>query len=104
MIHETSSQPGDQPLGPLPEVLFPSPIVDEYFDPYTDAADRADYLRLGGSRDAILIYTSIKKVRELRLTPGAYPDHDATIASVLDSVDHIQRKRRIEQHFRPGKP
>jgi hypothetical protein len=85
----------DLPLG-----MFPSPIVDEFFDPYENAADRADYIRLGGSQDYILRYATMKKLRELQYEGGSYGDREQMLKEAMDSIDREEAKRRIAEHFR----
>lgn len=106
MANETQKSPQTEKeviQEPLPEVLFPSPIADEYFDPYTDPQDRADYVRLGGSQDTILAYNSVRKIRELQGHGAGYPDREEAIQSILDNQDRKEKQQRIEEAIKRSK-
>lgn len=100
-------KPSEQPAGnneEFPLGMFPSPVVDEFFDPYENPQDRADYVRLGGSQAAILRYATLRKLRQMQGEPGSYPDTQEMIEEVLQSEEREAANRRIKEYFRRREP
>lgn len=72
--------------------IFPSPVVDDSFDPYSSIADRWLYEEAEGDSDLLFGLLALERQHELKVG-GEFPSDQAERIERLR--DHIQQRREL---------
>ena len=82
-----------------PAGMFPSPIVDEHFNPYEDPQDKLDYYRMAGSQDFILQKTTLDAVRRHSGEPSGYCTMADAAREAAMMIEGSEKRHRVRQAF-----
>lgn len=93
----------DLPEREWPAGMFPSPIVTEHFDPYTNLYDREVYMRAEGNPLRILGLTQLERMHDIGAARQEHTDHAESVRSLRESLGAVEGMQVKKPHHPPQK-